>query len=138
MRKDLKQYQVDDNGFWDNVYMRGIGGYNRAELANAAGWREIASWGEQGWYVGDGPLCMCFFREREGRFEVAENVEGDITIYSCPTEALRNEVMDCIAFFRWSIQERPWVVGFSESTLFSEEARHLRGPYPRPNLTVAR
>lgn len=95
-------------------------------IAGKYGWRAIGDWGKPGYNLGSWPLVIIYFREREGRFEVAEYVEGDVAVWSCPTEELRQAVTDELAFFHWKHRGVEWVQGYESVDQLPED---LRGPY---------
>ncbi len=131
MKDELNQYNVAPGRFWEDLPVLGIDGYSAMELAQKLGWRAIGDWGQAGYNLGSWPLVMVFFREREGTFEVAEYVEGDVAIWSCPTEAIREAVTNELAFFHWKHASNGPDVGTYQSVDALPDA--LKGPYrPTP------
>lgn len=126
MKEELEHYRVEPDAFWRTAWMYGDG-YDVLEQAErkTQGWRVISAWGRGGYDLGSWPLVMVFFRERDG-FEVAYYVEGDIACYAAPTEAIREAIVDEIAFFHWKQQGEAWVEGCETVEQLLED---LRGPY---------
>ncbi len=79
-----------------------------------------------GYNLGSWPLVMVFFRERKGRFEVVEYVEGDASMWSCPTEEIRQQVTDELAFFHWKHQGEEYVEDYDSVDQLPDD---LKGPY---------
>lgn len=122
---EFEQYRVDSETFWEAGRM--VDGYDRMDLAGKRGWRSISGWGRDGWDLGDWPYVVIYFREREGTFEYAQNVEGDTEVYVFPTEELRNGYTDRVAFWYWKQQGRAtWVEGIDT---FDQLPAHMRGPF---------
>jgi hypothetical protein len=128
MNTELTQYQVEPTNFWQALPMLGVDAYSAISLAEKRGWHVKASWGRDGFDLGSWPFVIVLFRNHNGRFEVVEYVEGDVTVYACPTEALRNQITDEMAFFHWKHNSEPWVVGYETADQLPDE---LRGPYRR-------
>ncbi len=42
-------------------------------------------------------------------YQVIEYVEGDVTMWSCPTELIREAITTELAFFHWKHQSKEWV-----------------------------
>ena len=57
-----------------------------------------------------------------------EYVEGDVTMWSCPTKELRQHITDELAFFHWKHQHEEWVEGYDSVEQLPED---LRGSYGR-------
>jgi hypothetical protein len=127
MREDLKQYQVEPDAFWQSIWVYGDG-YDAMTAANRKGYREIAAWGKAGYGLGDWPLVIVFHRNMPTCYELVEYVEGDVTMYTCPTRELRNSITDEIAFFHWKHKSEPWVEGYET---VDQSPNELRGPYRR-------
>jgi hypothetical protein len=120
-------YRATPEPFWALAQARGEDGYGRMERAVAHGWRAVPGWGQDGWDLGSWPLVVIFHRESPAGFEVAENVEGDITAYRYPTAAMRERATDGLAFFHWELAQADWVAGITSA---EDMPGHLRGPYP--------
>ena len=125
MKEELKQYKVEAGPFWENVSLYG-GGYDVMEIVERQNWRAIPGWGRAGWDLGSWPYVIVFFRNREEAFDIVLYVEGDVTMYSCPTKEIRQVITDEIAFFYWKHSDEEWVRGYQSVEELPEE---LRGPY---------
>ena len=132
MNDALNQYRVDPGNFWKGLIMLGGDGYDDMELAEKHGWQPISAWGKEGWNLGSWPLVIVFFRNLkkgdENFYQVIEYVEGDVTMWSCPTKELRQQVIDELAFFHWKFSNKEWV---NDYTSVDELPDELRGPYGR-------
>jgi hypothetical protein len=64
-------------------------------------------------------------RTREG-FELAYDVEGDITVYRYPTSELRHAATDSLAFWHWKHDDEDWVNGVESVDAAPDR---LRGPF---------
>jgi hypothetical protein len=93
-----ERYRVAPEVFWQLSQMRGDDGYDRIEVAGGRGWQAVPSWGLDGWDLGAWPLVVISHRRTTDGFELAYDVEGDITVYRYPTRELRNAATDCLAF----------------------------------------
>jgi len=126
MKTELEQYQVAPEGFWLVEQMSGGDGYDAMEVAERRKWHAIPAWGSRGWDLGSWPLVVVYVRNRPGSFDVAEYCEGDITMYACPTEEIRNEIINSLAFFHWKMREETWVEKYDSVDELPDE---LKGPY---------
>jgi hypothetical protein len=130
MKEELDQYRVDPGNFWKGLIMRGVTGYDAMELADKHGWHPLAAWGKDGWNLGSWPLVIVFFRNRQQEdtvlYQVVEYVEGDVTMWSCPTKQLRRAVIDELAFFHWKHMHEEWVKDYNSVEELPDE---LKGPY---------
>ncbi len=127
MKDELKQYEQDPGAFWKSASMLGDG-YDVLERAQKRGWHLIGSWGKSGYDLGSHPYVMIYHANQDGIFYLVYYVEGDVTMYACPTKEIREQVTDELAFFHWKHQEESWVEGYETSADLPEE---LRGPYRR-------
>src|SRR5437868_1100027 len=84
------QYRVSPENFWTLAVLRDDDGYDRIETAWRRGWKAIPSWGLDGWDLGSWPLVVIFHRKIGDAFELAYNVEGDITVYRYATREMRD------------------------------------------------
>lgn len=121
----VPDYRVIPEPFWAISQMRGDDGYDRIEAARRFRWTAIPAWGRDGWDLGSWPLVVVFHRQSPGRFELAENVEGDVTVYCYMTRELRDEATDQLAFWHWRHDCEDWVQGIGSL----DQAPHLRGAY---------
>jgi hypothetical protein len=108
-----EEFRVHPEGFWSTAHLLGDDGYDRMTTAAQRGWNAVAAWGGQGWDLGECPYAVIFHRTRDGAYELAENVEGDVTMYSYPTRALRDRATDAMAFFHWRLHDEEWVTGLA-------------------------
>jgi hypothetical protein len=120
------QYRLAPETFWTVSQMRGDDGYDRMDAARPRGWDAIPSWGRDGWDLGSWPLVVVYHRRTQAGFELAECVEGDVTVYRYPTKAQRDAATDQLAFFHWQHNGEPWVAGIAT---FADAPAHLRGPF---------
>ena len=127
MKPELHQYQGEPGNFWLALPMLGGDGYDAINIAKRLSWQAIPYWGKDGYNLGSWPLIIIFFRDREGWFDVIEYVEGDVNLWSCPTEAIRQEITDELAFLHWKhTGNGPDVEAFQSVDDVPDE---LRGPY---------
>ena len=105
------QYEIAPEAVWQLSQVCGQDGYQRMTTARARGWIAIPSWGLEGWDLGAWPLVIIFHRHSADGFELAYDVEGDITVYQYPTRELRDAATDCLASWRWKHDSAEWVDG---------------------------
>lgn len=130
---ELKGYETWPMHYWqsnpDFSNPRGDNGYDAIGSARKAGWKARASWGRNGWDLGSWPLVVFFFRENGGPgkvvYELAQYVEGDLTVWTFPTDELRSEAVDRMAFWWWRNEGESWVSGLD----IDDIPDHLRGPF---------
>lgn len=132
MREALEQYKATTPPLWEGIPVLGITGYDVIELVADYDWEPISSWGKEGFDLGAWPLVIVFWRESEATFEVIEYVEGDATLYVCPTKEIRNQITDEIAFFHWKHTAQEWVTPYAS---VDELPSELRGPYGKARKT---
>jgi hypothetical protein len=132
MNDELNKYKVDPGNFWKGLLMSGGDGYDDMELAEKHGWHAIPAWGKDGWNLGSWPLVIVFHRNLkkgdETAYQVIEYVEGDVTMWSCPTAEIRQQVTDELAFFHWKFSHQEWVKEYNSVDELPDE---LRGSYGR-------
>ncbi len=122
---EMRAYRVSPEAFWEAG--RFVDGYDRQALAcRHGGWRAVPSWGSQGWDLGSWPLVTIYMKEQDGRFFLAENVEGDVTVYAFDTEKERNAACDGLAFFHWEYAKAEWVADIATA---ADMPPRLRGPF---------
>ncbi len=125
-KEELEQYKVTPTNFWQSASLLGSG-YDVAD--HATGWTAIPSWGRDGWDLGNWPLVMVFCRtNKDSQEEVVYYVEGDVTMYRCPTQEIHNAIIDDIAFFHWKFQEKQWVKDYQTIEDVPADSP-LRGPF---------
>ena len=100
-----------------------------------------ASWGRDGWNLGDWPYVMIYVRETsgrfephhpDGRFELMQIVEGDRTVYRFLTAADRDAATDYL--FLWYAAGARWAPLGYEDRLRLDAGEltvdeKFRGPY---------
>jgi len=59
-------------------------------------------------------------------YQLCEWVEGDATMYSCPSSELREQITNEIAYYYWRMQEQDWV---RHIETFDDQPEELKGPY---------
>jgi hypothetical protein len=106
-----EQYRAAPDAFWRVAQVRGDDGHDRMKAAGGRGWRAVPSWGIDGWDLGVWPLVVISHRRSADGFELAYDVEGDITVYQYPTRELRDAATDCLAFWHWKHHPQEWVDG---------------------------
>jgi hypothetical protein len=129
-----EQYQVAPEPFWRLAQIRGEDGYDRIEMAQTHGWRAVPCWGLEGWGLGTWPLVVIFHRHSADGFELAYDVEGDVTIYRCPTRELRDTATDCLAFWHWKHDSAEWV---DDVDRIDDAPDRLRGRFSWERLNAA-
>jgi hypothetical protein len=122
--KEMQRYRVAPEGVWAVAQMSGGDGYDRMDIAEKAKWWAVASWGRDGWDLGQWPYVIVYHRDGE-TFELATNVEGDADCYSFPTRELRDEATDHLAFWYWQHYGKEWAKGHS----IDDIPAHLRGAF---------
>jgi hypothetical protein len=105
------RYKVAPEVVWHISQVRGLDGYERIDTMRVYGWTAIPSWGLEGWDLGGWPLVIIFHRDSTDSFELAYDVEGDVTVYRYPTSELRDAATDCLAFWHWKDESAVWVDG---------------------------
>lgn len=93
------EYRLDPEPFWTIYQMRGDDGYDRIEAARFQRWIAVPSWGRDGWDLGSWPYVLIYHRATPEGFELAENVEGDVTYCRYPTRDLRDAATNQLAFW---------------------------------------
>lgn len=129
-----KQYEIAPEVVWQLSQMCGQDGYERMNTARAHGWTAIPSWGLEGWGLGAWPLVVIFHRHSADGFELAYDVEGDLTVYRYPTRELRDAATDCLAFWHWKHDSAEWVDGLDS---IDDAPDRLRGRFSWERLNVA-
>jgi hypothetical protein len=130
-----EQYQIAPEVFWHLDQIRDEDGYDRIKAVQPHGWRAVSSWGLEGWDLGAWPLVVILHRRITRGFELAYDVEGDITVYRYPTRELRDAATDCLAFWHWKHDGKDWVDGVESVDAARDR---LRGPFSQKRLTTRR
>jgi hypothetical protein len=107
-------------------------GYGDMEVAEKRGWRSLASWGRDGWNLGDWPYVMIYTREAGGAFELQQVVEGDHDLYRFQTPEDRDAAIDYL--FLWYAAGQNWApLSYEDRTALDagqyEAEDKFRGPY---------
>lgn len=77
-------------------------GYDFLEWAETAKWHPVSAWGADGWDLGSWPLVSFSWRQRpDGRWDVVEHVEGDLTFLEGATIEERDAWLDMKACWFW-------------------------------------
>jgi hypothetical protein len=128
-------YRSPPEAFWAFAKLRGEDGYKRIELAIARGWEAIPSWGLRGWDLGTWPWVVILHRTTPTAYELAYNVEGDISVYRYVTRELRDTATDYVAFWHWKNAGEPWVDAIENVDV---APAYLRGPFSLHRLEASR
>jgi len=129
------QYRVAPEPFWQLAQIHGEDGYDRIEMAQTHGWRAVPSWGLEGWDLGTWPLVVIFHGQSADGFELAYDVEGDVTVYRYPTRELRDAATDCLAFWHWKHDGEDWVDGVES---IDAAPNRLRGSFSQKRLAASK
>lgn len=84
----------------------GLDGYDWQGRTENSGWHMHASWGRDGWDLGDWPYVQYGTFAGEGVFATISYCEGDITIKTFDNEAAMHADLDTAALFHWLHRER--------------------------------
>jgi hypothetical protein len=98
-------------------------GYERTSYARSTGWQPVSSWGRDGWDLGNWPYVIVYHR---GETELAQDIEGDITIETLTTAEERDRKTDELAFLYWKNANEEWVQGIDSHEQMPD---HLRGAF---------
>jgi hypothetical protein len=128
-----EQYRVAPDAFWHLTQIHDEDGYDRIKAAQQHGWRAVSSWGLEGWDLGAWPLVVILHCRGARGFELAYDVEGDITVYQYPTREVRDAATDCLAFWHWKHAGEDWVDGVESIDVAPDR---LRGPFSQKRLTT--
>lgn len=102
-RDELRTHHVTAHG---RDYRLSDDGYEDIEQAEKGGWRSRASWGADGWDLGNWPYVSIQTAQRDGKFLVQQIVEGDHDLYAFDTEADRDAALDYL--FLWYAAGQDW------------------------------
>lgn len=86
--------------------LTGLDGYDWQGRTENNGWHMHASWGRDGWDLGDWPYVQYGSYADDGVFATLNYCEGDITIKTFATEAEMHADLDRAALFHWLHRER--------------------------------
>ena len=100
---ELAEHKVRSYG---RNYAESDDGYTDMEAEERRGWTAISSWGYSGWDLGGWPYVAMYHRERGGKFELMQIVEGDRDVYSFESEADRYAATDYL--FLWYSAGKQW------------------------------
>jgi hypothetical protein len=78
---------------------------------------------------------VVYHRHVGDAWELAEYVEGDLTVYRYPTCDLRAAATDCLAFWHWKNHDESWVVGVDNVDTAPDR---LRGPFSCSRLNASK
>jgi hypothetical protein len=121
------RYKTSAEQFWMTCRAAGYDAYDTMDEAVRRGWHPVPSWGSQGWDLGGWPLVIIFHRHAgTDAWDVAEYVEGDVSVYRYPSRDMRDRATDELAFFHWKHTAKQWVSEVGDVTAMPD---HLRGPY---------
>jgi hypothetical protein len=128
MNEELNRYRKEPDPFWQNSWRIGDG-YDVIEAAEKKGWRAIGSWGRDGYDLGSWPYVIIFFRRKGDEYQLIYYVEGDVTMYICPTKEIRQRITDELALFHWHHNTSSAPDGIERYKSVDELPDDLRGPY---------
>jgi len=129
---DARAYLVREGSRYTDPQFAGDDGYGSIESAIDHGWRARSSWGLNGWDLGAWPIVVYFFRDRPAAFELAEYIEGDVKVWTFPTDDLRSALVDTLAYWWWDHEGESWTAGHSIDAI----PDRLRGPFSWGRLNV--
>ncbi len=113
----------DDPNRWRGGWGMG-NGYDFMQDALPRPWRPVASWGADGWDLGDWPLvCVAHHAPAGGPLAVVQYVEGDLFARVCADRAELDRATDAIA--------REWWERDPEHGPPDLNSPDARGPYTR-------
>ncbi len=81
-------------------------GYGDMEVARRQGWDPVAAWGKDGWDLGSWPYVAIYRRERDGKHELMQVVEGDHDVYAFASLADLEAAVDYL--FLWDSAGESW------------------------------
>lgn len=109
---ELSEHRVAGHG---RDYRFSDDGYGDMQVAEREGWRVLASWGRDGWNLGDWPYVAVYVRERaetlelqlrDAKWELQVIVEGDHDVYRFDHEEDRTAALDYL--FLWYAAGEKW------------------------------
>lgn len=120
------RFQIAPEAVWHISRILGQDGYERIDAVSSRGWIATPLWGSEGWDLGAWPLVVIFHRQSTDGFELAYDVEGDVSVYRYSTRELRDAATDCLAFWHWKHDGADWVNGIDS---VEDAPDRLRGPF---------
>ena len=129
------------SGF-DSGAVIGYGGYEWLERVQAHGWRMLSNWGADGWDLGTWPLVIVahhLYETDEGkRFDLAQRIEGDITVWTFDDAGALYSATDRLASFWWRRDPEAHGEELAAALAATPEDDYLpprfRGPFNRARL----
>jgi hypothetical protein len=91
--------------------------------------------GLDGWDLGCWPYVVVYHRHTGETWDLAECVEGDLTVYRYPTRERRDAATDCLAFWHWKHHGESWVAGVES---VDAAPGRLRGPFSWKRLNESK
>jgi hypothetical protein len=119
-------YRIEPEAFWLLSQLRSDDAVDRMALAYVRRWKPIPTWGRDGWELGSWPYVVVYHRTADHAWQLTENVEGDVTVYSYPSQELRDAATDCLAFSYWKDGQRGWAADIDSVDVAPDD---LRGPF---------
>ena len=101
----------------------------RMDALREHGWTAIGKWGAGGWDLGLWPVIVVYHHEGAEGFDLAIDIDGDVTGYRLPTRERRDALTDEVALTYWKSQGKPWVEGVENA---DQMPAQLRGAYMPP------
>jgi hypothetical protein len=126
MDETVKKYEVEPDVYWQYAFLYDEGVIE--QLAEKRGWEVIGTWGKDCYNLGSPPYVMIFFRDRENLFDVIEYSEGEVTMYACPSEAIREQITNELALFHWKSNPRSAPLGMDQYHSVAALPEALKGP----------
>ena len=102
-KAELAGYQIRQ---WGRDYRESDDGYSDMAAEEARGWHAVANWGRDGWDLGNWPYVIFYVRNRGGRYELLEIVEGDRTLGQFSTPEERERAINYL--FLWYAAGERW------------------------------
>jgi len=139
-RAELAQHEIPAEDVRCHLSSWGGDGYDRMEHSEKAGWQSVSSWGHDGWDLGDWPYVVIKTAKHNGRFLLAQDVEGDLTVYGFDSEANRESAIDYL--FAWyASTHRDWLPAEITREILDAGAANLpvkfRGPFSWKRLEAS-
>ena len=100
---ELRSHKVNAHG---RNFLLSDDGYDDMSLANKQGWRELSSWGRDGWDLGDWPYVVLYTRDTADGYELQSITEGDHTVYEFSSYDDRDRAINYM--FLWYAAGQSW------------------------------